>query len=64
MATCNDWKDFINAVKQSIQMMKDTPTLNHSSDVAIYGMAAHLPDSSFLDEIAEMYVCALLDALP
>jgi sphinganine-1-phosphate aldolase len=64
VATCYDWQDFINAVKQSIQMMKDTPALNHSSNVATYGMAAAMPDSTILDKMCAMHTTALLDALP
>jgi len=61
--TAEHWQDFVNAVKGSIQIMKDKPELNHNSDVALYGMATAMPDMVVLDNICKLHQHALLDCL-
>ena len=63
VATCYDWKEFVKAIKDSVALMKEDPTLNHNSNVATYGMASTMPSSTILDDMSHLYHAALLDAL-
>lgn len=45
-------------------MMKEDPSLNHSSTVATYGVAASAPDDSLVGDVLKLYNNALLDVLP
>ena len=63
VATCYDWKEFVNAVKDCVKKMKEQPELNHNSNVATYGMASTMPSSVILDDMCHLYHRALLDAL-
>ena len=63
MGTCNDWRKFVDDIKQSIKLMKENPTLNHNESVATYGMCAKIPDTRFLGNLGKHHSAALLDAI-
>jgi sphinganine-1-phosphate aldolase len=47
--TADHWQDLIRCIKAAIKMMKENPALNHNSEVALYGMALNMPDTTVLD---------------
>jgi sphinganine-1-phosphate aldolase len=61
--TALHWREFVDAVKGSVKLMKEKPELNHNSNVALYGLATNMPDMCVMDEICKMHQKALLDAL-
>ena len=63
LASAPDWRQFVDAVKGSVKLMKEKPELNHNSNVATYGMAAKIPDLSFMGNICKLHSAALLDSL-
>lgn len=64
LAMAADWQKLVKDIKTSIKEMKEKPELNHNSFVATYGMAAKIPDESFVNDICNIYSAAVLDALP
>jgi len=44
MCIALEWRKVFEAIKASIELMKEKPELNHNSNVATYGMAAKVPD--------------------
>ena len=63
LATAPDWRLFIDDLKKCIALMKSKPELNHNSNVATYGIAAKVPDLTFLNNILRAHSAAVLDAL-
>lgn len=57
------WRKFVDDLKNSIKMMLDDPKLNHNDSTAFYGMAAKIPDSKILGDVAKIYNGAILDAI-
>ncbi len=55
------WKDLVNAIKETVQDMKKDPSLNHTNDTAIYGMVGMCPDGDFVDEFARNAGMELMD---
>ena len=58
-----DIEKFIAESSVSIKMMLDDPKLNHNDSTAFYGMAAKIPDSRILGDVAKIYNGAILDAI-
>ncbi len=61
--TMAHWRELVDGIKGSIQLMKADPSLNHNETVALYAMAGRLPDTCVLDSICKTHTAALLDAL-
>lgn len=53
----------VRDIKKCIKLMRQKPELNHNSNVATYGMAAKVPDASFLNNIVKLHSAAVVDAL-
>lgn len=53
--TAEHWRAFVDAVKGSIKLMKEDPSLNHCSEIALYGMATSMPDMVVLDNICKLH---------
>ena len=58
-----EWQKILQALKSSIKLMKEKPELNHNNMVATYGLAANVPDQSFLNGLTKIHTAAMLDTL-
>jgi hypothetical protein len=62
-SSSGNYKDFISAVHECVQAMKDDPSLNTNSSTALYGMTGMIPDERFLNKFVFMHQEAMLDTL-
>jgi len=62
-ATAPHWKDFVNAVRDSVKAMKADPKLNVNHETALYGLTGMIPDKSFLRKFVCVHQAAMLDTL-
>jgi len=58
-----EWQKILHALKAAIKLMKEKPELNHNSTVATYGLAATIPDQTFLNGLTKIHTAAMLDTL-
>ena len=58
-----DWQKILQVLKSSIKLMKEKPELNHNNMVATYGLAATVPDQTFLNGLTKLHTAAMLDSL-
>lgn len=63
LATCADWRKFVDDIKYCIKLMRAKPELNHGGTAASYGMTATIPDGAFLGELAKLHSAVILDVL-
>lgn len=58
-----EWPKILTALKASIKTMREKPELNHNSTVATYGLAANVPDQTFLNGLTKLHTAAMLDTI-
>ena len=62
-ANCENWEDFVRALKKGIQAMKADPALNVNHDTAVYGLTGAIPDKALLHEFVCIHQSAMLDTV-
>jgi len=50
MSSADNSLIFVKDLKLAIKDLKEDPSLNHTGDTAVYGMAAQIPDKSLLND--------------
>jgi hypothetical protein len=62
-ANAPHWKDFIPALKDSIDYLFKNPEENNRGDAALYGLSDKIPNKGVIGDFLVYYLEAVLDAL-